>query len=146
MDEPEGRKLAAIPKWGEPREQWSQDRPNVLTNAFGVVDENGRTIKGLQVELEVFISPRLGQKKCVFSLMRFEFGCTERAYQLEINLRSGLRRVDHAYSHEHYGEPSYKADESWATESFEDAIKRFCTNASVTFTTELPHYEGFILK
>ena len=146
MNEAEGRLLAAIPKWGEPREQWAQDRPNTLTNGFGVVDALGRTIPGMHAELEVFISPSLGQVKYVFSLKRFELGRIERIYQLEINPRAGLRRSDHAFSHEHYGETSFKADDDWAWADFDDAVRRFCANANVEFTAEMPNYQGFILK
>lgn len=146
MNEKEGRELAALPKWGEPRSQWAQDRPNTFTNAFGVVDENGQTIKGLHVELVVFVSPRLGISKFVFSLRQFDLGRTERAYQLHINGRKGVLAHQHAYSHEHYGDPRFQADASWADASFEDAAKRFCVNTTLTLTNEIPDYQGFDLK
>ena len=146
MNEKEGKELAAIPKWGEPRSQWAQDRPNTFTNAFGVVNKDGQSIKGLQVELEVFVSPRLGISKFVFSLKQFELGRPERAYQLHINGRKGVLPREHAYCHEHYGEPRFQANASWAGASFEDAVKRFCANTTLTLTDEMPDYQGFNLK
>lgn len=146
MNEAEGRELAALPKWGEPRSQWAQERPNTFTNAFGVVDENGQSIKGLHVDLEVFISPRLGISKFVFSLKQFSLGRPERAYQLHINGRKGVLPGDHAYSHEHYGEPRFNADTTWGNSSFADAVKRFCLNANLTLTDDLPDYQDFDLK
>lgn len=146
MIESEGRDLAALPKWGDPCEQWSQNRPNTLTNAFGVVDEQGQTIKGLHVEFEVFVSPRLGQVTFVFSLMRFELGRIERAYQLHINGRERMRADGHNRSHEHYGEARFDADKSWKDASFSEAVGRFCKNANLTLTEQLPHYQDFALK
>ena len=146
MTEDDGRELAALPKWGEPNSDWSQDRPNTLTNGFGVLDVDGKTIKGLHVEFEVFTSPTLGLTKFVFSLMRYELGRVERAFQLEINGRPGLRRTDHNYSHEHYGEAKFKADESWAGAGFVDAVKRLCDAVNLTLTVEMPDYESFKLR
>jgi hypothetical protein len=146
MIENEGRRIAGIPKWGEPRDQWSQDRPNTLTNAFGLVNAEGQTIKGLLAEFEIFVSPRLGQTKYVFSLKQFELGRVARVYQQEVNFRRGIHPSDHGYSHEHYGEPRFKADASWACARFEDAVLRFCDKANVSFTAEMPHYQGFVLK
>jgi hypothetical protein len=147
MTEDEGRVLAARPKLGEPAPEWTQQRPNTLTNSFGVVDEIGKTIRGLHVEFDVFISPRLGQTKYVFSLMRVEFGRCDRAYQLEINGRAGLRPTDHAFSHEHYGQYGrLVADNSWANASFDEAVQRFCAQCNLTLTGELPDFHGFELK
>lgn len=146
MNEKEGREIAATPKWGEPRSDWSQDRPNVLTNAFGLVNKEQQRLKGLQADFDVFISPRLGQVRYVFSLKQYEQGLIQRAYQQEINLRKGLKPSDHAYSHEHYGEIRFTADPSWASLSFEEAISRFCKYANLTLTESMPHYEGFVLK
>lgn len=146
MTEAEGRELAAIPKHGEPRSVWSQEKVNVMTNAFGLLDAEGKTIKGMTAEFDVFISPNLGQIKMVFSLKRYKFGVTDRAYQLEINLRKSLRPTDHAYSHEHYGEPGFKADATWAHSSFDDAVQRFCSNTTLTLTDTMPDYRDFKLR
>jgi hypothetical protein len=146
MTEIEGRELAAIPKWGEPRSEWSQDRPNSLTNTFGVVNKDQQRIKGLQADFAVFISPRLGQVRYVFSLKQYENGSTQRAYQQEVNRRKGLKPIDHAYSHEHYGEARFTADHEWSDLSFDDAILRFCDKTNLTLTDSMPHYEGFELK
>ena len=143
MNEREGRELAGIPKIGDPREQWVQPRPNVLRNEFGVMYENGQTIKGVFAEFEVFVSPGLGNVKYVFSLKRFHIG---RAYQLEINTRKSLRPTDHAYSHEHYGEVKYVAKPTWANCSFQEAVKRFCENSNLKLSVELPEYQDFKLK
>jgi len=147
MTEGDGRELASIPKWGEPASEWRQDRPNTLTNTFGVLNEQGQTMPGLHVEFEVFVSPRLGQVKYVLSLMRISFGRPERAYQLEVNCRQGLKSTDHAFSHEHYGDDGrYKADSSWANASLEVAVNRFLDICKLTLTEELPDYQGFQLK
>lgn len=146
MTEDEGRKLAAIPKWGEPRDQWEQERPNVLTNAFGVLNAEEQTIKGLQVDLDVFVSPRMRQIKYVFSLKSYELGLIERAYQLEINSRQGLRPTDHAYSHEHFGNKRFNADPSWANCDFIDAWHKFCKTINLKPTGKLPDYQGLVLK
>lgn len=146
MTEEEGRELAGIPKKGEPRSTWIQEKGNTLTNAFGLLDADGKTIKGLTAEFDVFISPNLGQIKMVFSLKRYNLGVTDRAYQLEVNPRKDLRITDHAYSHEHYGEETFKADTTWANCSFQDAVKRFCTNTNLTFTDTMPDYADFTLK
>lgn len=143
MTETEGRELAGIPKKGDPREQWTQPRPNVLRNEFGVLHENGQTIKGVFAEFEVFISPGMGSVKYVFSLKKYQIG---RAYQLEINTRKSLRPTDHAYSHEHYGEVPYGADASWAHSSFQDAVERFCINTNLKLSEKLPEYQDFKLK
>lgn len=146
MNEEDGRKLSALPKWGEPRSQWAQERPNTFTNAFGVVSENGQTVRGLQVEFEVFVSPRLGISKFVFSLRKFELGSPERAYQLHVNGRKGVLPQDHTFCHEHFGEPRFNADPNWAGLSFEDAIKRFCSITTLILTDVMPHYQAFNLK
>ncbi len=146
MNEQEARALAAIPKWGEARVEWSQARPNTFTNAFGVVDDEGKAIKGMQVDFEVFVSPRLGLAKFVFSLRRYELGRPERVYQLHVNCRAGLKTTDHACTHEHYGEPRFNADEEWMILSFEDAVKRFCAATNLTLSDGLPDYQGFALK
>ncbi len=146
MDEPEGRKLASIAKWGEPREEWSQDRPSTWTNAFGVVDNFGKTIKGMSVELEVFISPRLGFEKFVFTLHQAELKIQQRAYQLHVNNRPGLKIDDHSASHEHYGEPRFNSDQSWLRLNFDEAVDRFCRMTNLTLTQPLPHYQEFKLK
>ena len=147
MNEAEGRELAAIPKTGDPRSEWEQSRGNTHTNTFGVMDEVGRTIQGMYVEFDVFLSPNLRITTFVFSLKRkLKRGETERIYQLEINHAKGIRPTDHRYSHEHYGEPSFKADTSWASASFRDAVQRFCTNTNLTLSSELPDYLSFQLK
>lgn len=149
MNESEGRELAKLPKWGEPKEQWAQDRPNTFTNSFGVVDADGKQIKGVHVDLAVFISPRRGQPKFVFTLHKVEHGQPERAYQIEINAREGLRPTDHAYSHEHYGGDKAgrrAADQAWAFCGFERAVTLFCERCNLTLTGPLPHYEALSLK
>lgn len=147
MNETEGRELAAIRKTGEPRGAWSQDRPNTLVNEFGVLDSEGKAIKGLQVELAVILTPRLGLRKFVFTLKRVGQGITERAYQLEINERPTLKPGDHAYSHEHYGqERRIEASRDWAHASFEEAVALFCSRVNLTLTEPVPHYEGMELQ
>lgn len=146
MAEVEGRETAGMPKWGEPRPQWAQDRPNWLTNVFGVLNEDQQTIKGLQADFAVFVSPRLKQPRYVFSLMQYELGLTQRAYQQEINPRKGLKPSDHAYSHEHYGEARFNADPEWSDLSFDAAVMRFCSKTNLVLTELLPDYESFELK
>lgn len=146
MTEDDARELAKTPKKGDPAE-WCQDRPNTYTNTFGVTDKDGIGINHLHVEFTVFISPNLGLTKYVFSLMYVEFNCRQRAYQMEINLRTGLKITDLNYSHEHYGDSlRIVADESWAYAGFRDAIKLFCDKCSLTLENELPDYSGFALK
>lgn len=146
MNEQEGRQLASIAKWGEPREQWSQDRPNTWTNSFGVVDNIGKSIKGMSVELEVFISPRLGCEKFVFTLRQTELKLPQRAYQLEVNNKQGVKIGDHSASHEHFGEPRFISDQSWLNLSFDNAVKRFCQTTNLTLTEPLTHFQEFKLK
>lgn len=146
MTEADGRALADLPKWGEPLSDWIQDRPNTLTNAFGVVNEFGQGIKGLQVEFNIYSSSRLALPKYVFSLIQVEHGCHVRAYQLELNRRTGLRPTDHAYSHEHYGNKRINADSSWGNSNFDDAVKLFCSKCNLILTDKLPDYNDFKLK
>ena len=146
MNEAEGRSLAAISKFGEPCEQWDQVRPNTYVNAFGVLNADEQHLKGLQVEFTVFISSYLHITKYVFTLKRFRPGVTERAYQLEINRRKNLTPADHAYSHEHYGEARFIADESWAFSDFPDAVRTFCEKINLKLTKDLPDYREFLLK
>ena len=147
MTEAEGRELAAIPKLGEPRSEWLQEKVNTHTNFCGVTDELGRTLPGMYAEFDVFLSPNLKMTTFVFSLKRkIKKGETERIYQLEINHAKGIRQTDHRYSHEHYGEPSFKADTSWASASFRDAVQRFCVNTNLKLSPELPDYLSFQLK
>lgn len=146
MKEEDGRRLAAAPKLGEPMEEWTQARPNTFSNVFGVMDADGKTIKGMHVELEVYVPPRLGFPKFVFSLFQYEAGRTERAYQLEVNCRPGLRPGDHNATHDHYGEARFAADASWSSLSFAESVVRFCENTNLTFTVRLPDYQEFQLK
>lgn len=145
--EAEGRELASIPKMGDPRSEWVQERPNTHTNAFGVTDELGRTLEGMYAQFDVFCSPNLKITTYLFTLYRkFKRGDKERIYQLEINLAKGIRETDHRYSHEHYGEPSFKADTSWANASFRDAVHRFCINTNLKLSSELPDYLSIQLR
>ena len=147
MQEEEARLLAALPKWGEPCIDWVQDRPNAVTNEFGVTDAEGRAIKSVQVEFSVFVSPRLGFEKFDFTLWRVERGLRERAYQLTINRRAGLTRQDHQYSHEHYGQNvRVNASGEWAQAPFDYAVQIFCEKTSLTLMLELPSYQEFRLK
>lgn len=147
MTEVEAREFCAIQKWGEPCSDWQQNRPNTYTNGFGVLDSDGKAIRGLQVEFDVFVAPRTGLMKFIFSLRRAELGRLERAYQMEINCRSDLRVTDHQYSHEHYGEEVRNAAEaSWANLGFDDAVKAFCDRCNLTLTSPLPDYRGFNLR
>lgn len=147
MTEAEGRGLAGIPKTGDPRSDWRQERKNTHTNAIGVMDEFGRTLEGMYAEFDVFSSPNLKITVYLFTLYRkIKKGDKERVYQLEINLAKGIRPTEHRYSHEHYGEPSFKADESWASAGFQDAVKRFCTNTNLTLSSELPDYLSIQLR
>lgn len=146
MNEQEGRELAGIAKWGEPREQWSQDRPNTWTNSFGVVDSIGRSIKGMSVDLEVFTSPHLGLEKYVFTLRQTEIKLPQRAYQLHVNNRKGVKIGDHSASHEHFGETRFNADQSWLNLSYKETIDRFCVVTNLTLNRSLLHFNEFKLK
>ena len=146
MNEAEGRELAAIPKTAEPCDLWLQSTPNSFSNVFGVLNTEGQNLKGLQVELTVCRSPKLSLIKYVFTLRRFQPRLTERAYQLEINLRKGLTPADHAYSHEHYGEARFIADSSWAFSEYTDAVRIFCSKINLTLIMDLPDYRAFTLK
>jgi hypothetical protein len=117
-----------------------------LTNSFGVVDGLGKTIKGMSVELEVFVSPRLGLPRFVFTLRQIDLKLAERAYQLHVNNRQGVKITDHAGTHEHYGEPRFNADKTWGNLSFEDAVARFCQMTNLTLTEPLSHFQEFKLK
>jgi hypothetical protein len=146
VNQADGKALAALPKWASASEVWTQDVPNCLSNVFGVLDAEGKAIKGLHVELGVFISPKHGNIKYVFTLWRVELGKPERAYQLHINHRRGLRPTDHAYSHEHYGqEVRINAEPSWATADFAQSIKLFCERCNLSLSGEVPHYQGITL-
>lgn len=149
MTEEESRKQISIPKFGEPEKDWRQDRPNALTNTFGVVNDLGQSIPGVHVKFSVFHSPRLGNEKFVFSLMRVESHIQHRVYQQEINRRRGIKPGDHAYSHEHYGDDKsgrYPATADWANTDFRTAVNRFNNICSLTLTEELPDPEGFNLR
>lgn len=146
MKEEEGRRLAAVLKQGEPREQWAQDRPHTLSNSFGVMDVDGKTIKGMHVDLDVFVSPRLGLSKFVFTLWQYEAGRKERAYQLHVNARPGLVFKDHNATHEHFGEPRFAADSTWSHLTFDEAVARFCRITNLTLIAPLPDYQDFQLK
>ncbi len=146
MNEQDGRQLAGIYKRGEPREQWSQDRPNTLTNSFGVVDALGKSIKGMTVEFEVLVSPLLGEARFVFTLRQIDLKLAERAYQLHVNKRHGVKITDHTRTHEHYGETRFNADKTWENLSFEEAVARFCQMTNLTLTEPLLHFQEFKLK
>lgn len=146
MIEAEAKELASVAKWGEPNSEWRQDRPNAFSNGFGVVDEDGKTIRGVQVDFEVCIGLRTGSTKFIFTLRRLSMGSPERVYQLEINCRGNLKPNDHAYSHEHFGDKRYVADSAWANLSFEDAVKMFCDRCNLVLVEALPNYQSFKLK
>lgn len=146
MDEHEARSLLDVPKWGEPEAEWRQDRPNTMTNSFGVVDNLGQSIPGLVAEFSVFRSPKLGIGKYVFTLKKTQFRKWERVYQLEITHQKGLSPRDHGYSHEHFGETRNIADPSWADCSYAEAVDRFMRICSLKLTGELPDPEGIKLK
>ena len=145
VTEAEGGELAGLPKFGDPAD-WEQVRPHTLSNSFGVTNELGQTIPGLHVEFEVFLSPRLGSTKYVFSLFSTKYGVVERAYQMEVNLRRGLPPNDHRYSHEHYGDRRLAASEDWAYASFPKAVERFCQKCNLKLSQELDNYLSFVLK
>lgn len=145
----EGQTLTSVKKWGEPLNEWSQDRPHTYTNSFGVVDELGQSIKGLYIELNVFISPRLKIVRYVFSLMQQVPGCHARVYQLDIPLKEGLKPSDHDYPHEHYGtetEGKSVGKNNWLKATLSDAVNIFCEKCNLTLTEELPDYQAFSLK
>ncbi len=126
MDEAEALKIMAVPKWGEPSLEWRHDTSNLQVNLFGVVDHEGKTIPGLLVDFSVNHGARLKFKRYVFTLFKKEFGSHIRVYQQEINLRPGVARDAHQYSHEHIGIARYVADEIWAMADFDNAVERFC--------------------
>lgn len=149
MTEEDGRALAGTPKMGDPSNEWQQARPNTFTNSFGVTDASGIGIPGLHVEFAVVTSPYLKLVKYIFTLMLVEFPRPGRAYQIEINLRNGLKPNDHAYSHEHYGQGPdgrYPADESWANAGFQEAVNIFCSRCNLSLENPLPDYMEFALK
>lgn len=138
----------ALPKFGEPRSEWVQDRAHAgsVYNAFGVLDAEGAAIPGLQVEFSVFRAQRTAQEKYTFSLRRFEFGVLQRIYQQEINTRPRLRLGDHAWSHEHVGDLRVPATSDWSTLSLAEAVERFCRTCNLKLTEPLPDIDAFELR
>lgn len=61
LDLEECRRWLALPKWGEPREEWAQDRSHrgKVANDFGLVDGDGVMIPGVQAGFVVFRPPRI---------------------------------------------------------------------------------------
>jgi hypothetical protein len=145
----DGQQLAGVKKFGEPLSEWEQVRPNTFTNSFGVVDGLGQGIRGVHVELSVFITPRLGIVKYVFTLMRNEPGCTARAYQLDIRVQPVLKPADHNFPHEHYGterEGRLSGDRMWVKATLDQAVNIFCEKCNLTLTGALPDYQAFNLQ
>lgn len=139
----------AAPKRGEPMSEWRPDRShaNTIVNAFGVVDEDGATIPGLQVEMVVFRAPRVVMERYVYTLFRLDaLGGRKRVYQLHINHKKGVRLGDHEYSHEHIGDLRIEADGSWASLSPMAAERRFCLNCSLTLDPPLPDFDAYSLR
>jgi hypothetical protein len=146
--EAEARALMALRKWGDPCSSWRQDRayPGTVSNAFGVVDEQGTAIPGLVVEFEVYRAPRTRQERYTFTLRRFEMGSLARIYQQEVNTRPGLRESDHAWSHEHIGTLRVSADLVWSSLSFDVAVQRFCRQCNLTLERPLEEIDALELR
>jgi hypothetical protein len=147
ITEKEARALADIPKYGEPLMEWRQERPNSISNIFGVTNDIDQGIKGLYIEFCVIGSPRLALPKYVLTLMKQELTCHNRAYQLEINCRPSASGHDN--SHEHYGtypEGRYNATGDWPKSNLEEAIQLFCKKCNLTLTESVPDYRAFTLK
>lgn len=142
------RQWLALPKWGEPREEWTQDRSHrgKVANDFGLVDGDGVMIPGLQAGFVVFRPPRIVMEKFVFTLWWVEMGVYHRVYQLDINRRKGVRPGDHAYSHEHLGPIRSPADPAWAMLDFRAAVERFRSTCHLTFSQPLPDPDAIALK
>ena len=138
----------ALPKWGEPQGQWTQQRAHAgtVTNAFGVVDQDGAAIPGLQVEFLLFRGGRIVHERLTFTLRQLDFGRLVRVYQQEINRRPGLRPTDHAYSHEHIGDVRVVADPAWSDHSVALAVERFCQSCNLTLHESLPDLDAFELR
>jgi hypothetical protein len=139
----------AIPKWGEPMSEWRPDRSHAHTivNAFGVVDADGATIPGLQVEMVVFRAPRVVMERYVYTLFQLDaIGGRKRVYQLHVNHKKGVRPGDHEYSHEHIGAARIDADPTWASLSPMAAEQRFCVNCNLTLDPRLPDFDAYTLR
>jgi hypothetical protein len=146
--EGEARALMALPKFGDPCSEWSQDRHHrgTASNAFGVVDADGATIPGLQVEFLVYRAPRTNQERYTFTLRRFELGSLSRVYQQEINTRRGLRSTDHAWSHEHIGTARIPATNDWSSLTLDAAVRRFCEQCNLSLVCPLPEIDALQLR
>lgn len=142
------RKLMAGPKFGDPASSWHQDKAHIGTqrNTFGVMDEEGATIRGLQVEFLVFRSPRIARDRLTFTLSLFDNGRPWRVYQQEINPQRGLKPSDHAYSHEHVGDARLTATSDWSSLDFREAVTRFCRVCNLTLEEPLPDLDDFKLR
>lgn len=140
--------IMAVPKFGEPLQDWVQDRthPGSAYNAFGVLDVDGAALRGLQVEFSVFRSTRTVQEKYTFSLRRVDMGVMYRVYQQEINTSTRLRPADHQWSHEHIGDLRKPADLDWSRLTFREAVARFCEQCNLTLTDSLPDFDAIVLR
>jgi hypothetical protein len=148
ISEADARRMMAIPKWGEPMTEWRQDRshPHTIFNAFGVVDGDGATIPGLQVELLVYRAPRVVMERYLYTLFQLELGARRRVYQLHVCHKRGVRPDDHEYTHEHVGAVRNVAAAEWAFEDSRAAERRFCVNCSLTLTEPIPDFDAFQLR
>jgi hypothetical protein len=144
----ECRRWLTLPKWGEPCEEWAQDRSHrgKVVNAFGLVDREGAMIPGLQAEFVVFRPPRIVMEKFVFTLWQVDLGVFHRLYQLDINRRRGVRPGDHQHSHEHLGPMRTSAEPSWAQLDFGQAVERFLSTCHLTLSEPLPDPDALALK
>lgn len=148
MIEAEARALMALPKWGDPPQAWSQHRTHLgmATLEFGVTDAVGAAITGMHVELAVLRHRRLRISSLKFTLFSLQGVHLERAYQLNVAGRAGLRPTDHDFPHEHMGPTRYQGAPAWCNLDLVGALALFCQRCNLTLTIAVPDVDAFALE
>ena len=149
MTEQEALALMALPKFGEPEDEWQQrkNRPGLIVNQFGILDSDGAAIRGMQVEFQVYRMQRVAAEKITLTLFRSELRAGMlRVFQMELNTGRRLREDDHAFPHEHVGNARFRATPDWSTLDLDLAVARFCRRCNLTLRAPLPAVDAFPLR
>lgn len=82
----------------------------------------------------------------MFTLFSLEGVQLERAYQLNVAGRSGLRPADHDFPHEHMGPTRYQGEPGWCNLNLAGALALFCQRCNLTLTTAVSDVDAFALE
>lgn len=135
----EAKEILALIKFGDPGEGWESipELPTAVTSAFGVTDKDGKRLRGIVADFTVKSTARPPTIHYVFTIYKTEFTAMRRVYQLDVQQGGRKNRSAHALPHEHLGRER-RRDAAWISLPYEELLKYFCEQTSLTLIKDLP--------